>query len=103
MPSKRKVHGALGALKEIEMSLKHESPSREILSVKQNLKNKEIDDKVAKKFKIGNMGQMASVIQHKLLNGSTMTSLVDKIQHNDKDSASPTRRLLSLKPSEKSI
>ena len=32
-----------------------------------------------------------------------MTNLVEKIQYKDGESPSPTRRLLSLKPSEKSI
>ena len=74
---KIRANGAMSALLDIENSLKS-SPTREMLDIKKNLKNDEIDKEVAKSFNVANSAQMSSVIQEKLLSGKTLSGLVVK-------------------------
>ena len=47
-------HGAIAALNEVAEQSLSVSPSHEILSVKQALRNQEIDEAVAKSFQVSN-------------------------------------------------
>lgn len=99
---RQQQHGAIAALNEVADQSLNLSPSNEVIAVKQQLKNKEIDEAVAKSFQVSNAAQMASLIQTKLLKGVTLHALAEDkasikltngVTKLEKASLSPRRRV----------